>query len=133
MTAGKIILVVLSILSLVAIFYLSLRADPMPLRKEFTKPFSASTTKWIRRSYMEVRHLPAYLIFTVLVQLAVGGSRSRAIKIMTGLLLLAAILEVAQIWLPHREADFKDFLWGALGIVAGSVPWLYRKPLPKTD
>lgn len=39
---------------------------------------------------------------------------------------LLCITEFVQIWLPQRTASWADIIWGSLGIIAGSLPLLFR-------
>lgn len=131
MSSGRWLFFILAALSLGSVLFFSLRPNATPLRKEFTAPLPRTVSKWIRRSYPEVRHFPAYLIFSVMTQLAVGGKTlRRTIAVLGSLLGLAMVLEVAQIWIPHREADFRDFLWSAMGVLLGSLPWILKTARP---
>lgn len=131
MSSGRLLLLILAILSLGAVLFFSLRPNSTPLRREFTAPFPKIVGKWIRRSYPEVRHFPAYLAFAVVAQLALGGRTLRRTMIVLGSLLgLAALLEIAQIWIPLREADFSDFLWSAMGVLLGSLLWVWKTARP---
>lgn len=127
MSIGRISLFLLSLVAFAMVLFFSLRPSPTPLRKEFTAPLPKLSAKWIRRSYPEIRHFPAYLVFAALLQLSVGGDSKRTILVIVSLLLLAAVLEIAQIWIPRREADVRDFFWSALGIFLGSLPWIFRR------
>jgi hypothetical protein len=44
-----------------------------------------------------------------------------ALVLGTGLILFVALLETAQLGLPHRHCDPWDILWGGLGIAAGGL------------
>jgi VanZ family protein len=126
MAPFRILLFFLLVLSFVVVLFFSLRSDPTPLRKEITEPLPEAVGKWLQRSFPVARHFPAYLILTVIAQSALGGTPRRTAAVMLGLFALATILEIAQIWLPHREADIRDFLWGAMGILLGSLPSMLK-------
>lgn len=40
-----------------------------------------------------------------------------------GLSGLVAVVELGQLFLPHRHCDWRDVAWGILGAAAGMLPW----------
>ena len=128
MTRDRLIFSILAAAAFAGVMFFSLKSDSAPFRKEIARAVPRPAAKWVWRNYGEVRHFPSYLAFTVLLQLAVKGDRRRTAYVMIALLGLAAILELAQLWVPHRNADVRDFLWSALGILLGSLPWMKKSP-----
>jgi VanZ family protein len=128
MNKERLIFSLLAAAMFLGVMFFSLKSDSAPFRKEIAQAVPRPAAKWVWRNYGEIRHFPSYLVFTILLQLAAKGDRRRAVYVMMAVLGLAAILELAQLWVPHRNADMRDFLWSALGALLGSLYWVNTAP-----
>jgi VanZ family protein len=66
----------------------------------------------------QVEHLIAYLVAAGLLTLGSIHDRARLL-VCASLIALAAILEILQIWIPGRNAEFIGFAGSAIGAVTG--------------
>lgn len=63
----------------------------------------------------------AFAYFVVAGVLAVTCPPPRGLLAACGLVLLAAVLEIGQLWIPGRDATLSDFLASAAGALLGAV------------
>ena len=66
-----------------------------------------------------LEHACAY--FVVAGVLAVACPPPRGLLTACGLVLLAAVLEIGQLWIPGRDATLSDFLASATGALLGAA------------
>ena len=67
----------------------------------------------------KLMHFSAFLSIAVSAALASGPTRHSAWAIAAALLGYGALIEIAQIWIPGRDASWLDLLADALGIACG--------------
>ena len=77
----------------------------------------------------QVEHLFAYLLAAGLLSLGYSGRTARLLVCML-LIALAALLEVVQIWIPGRNAEFIGFAGSALGTLLGCAGAFIRDIYP---
>lgn len=138
MNFSRCLVIILAAAVLTGAVVISLVPNPLPLKSSYTRALPVPAAKWIRKNYGAMRHLPGYLVVALFVQAAFGRRLRSIAMTMAALLVMAGFLEILQLWIPHRQCDLRDFLWGALGILLGSIPaiWchlLWRRQTPITQ
>ncbi|MEH3143969.1 MAG: VanZ family protein [Methylobacterium frigidaeris] len=79
----------------------------------------------------QFEHVVAYALTGAALALRL---RSRRVAIIAGLVVLAAVLETAQIWVPGRTAQVIDFLASSAGALIGTLlttAALRHRPAPR--
>ena len=77
-------------------------------------PPKALTTGWDKSD-----HLGAFACLTVAGRLAWGGQVRRQVMLALALVGFGGMIEVLQMWVPQRQADWHDLLADTLGVVMG--------------
>ena len=67
----------------------------------------------------KLMHFAAFLALSVSANLAAERKRQLAWPLATALLAYGALIEIAQIWIPGRDASWLDLLSDACGIACG--------------
>ena len=80
----------------------------------------------------KLNHTAAFCALAVVWRLAFPGNAWRWVQLAAGLMALGVAIEVAQLFVPGRQADAADLLADALGaavgmLVAAALEWLLRR------
>lgn len=122
----------LCLIGLACMFYLTLRASPdmetLRLPKWFLK---SAVVRWLDH-YGVLRNVPAFFLLAIPFRV-IFRDRPEHEYVLGGLFLVAALVEVAQRWLPTRHFDLRDIVCSWIGLAAGwlstmaAQAWLDRR------
>jgi VanZ family protein len=83
----------------------------------------------------KLNHASAFCALAITWRLGFPGSWLRWVQLAAGLMLMGGAIEVAQHFVPGRQADAADLLADGIGVAAGlaaaaALEWLLRRRLP---
>ncbi len=99
--------------ALTVIFYLALTPRPLPLVEDL---------------WDKAKHFAAFLVLGALATRAFP--RATSFSRFWGLLAYGALIEIAQHFVPYREASALDLLADALGLLTWELILLWKRPFP---
>jgi VanZ family protein len=80
----------------------------------------------VTTSHYNFEHFAAYFVTSAVFVLAYGRTLRSVLPIVFFLVIYSGLLEIAQLWIPGREARFTDFVASALGALAGILLFFVR-------
>ena len=110
-----------------ASFVLLLAVTTLALMPQVPQDFSLGWDK--------LNHTSAFCALAIAWRFAFPGKLWRWVQLAAGLLVLGVAIEVAQYFVPGRQADAADLLADALGAAIGmalaaTLEWLLRRRMP---
>ena len=82
----------------------------------------------------KLNHFAAFFVIGVLACRAYPGNLNRMATILLALLTYGAAIEIIQIYVPGRSAEWFDLLADGVGSLCGALlAWATRQPDPRAD